>query len=304
MMFARYLSSTLFTLVCLGFSATNSHATPAQVVVSIKPLHSLVSQLTRGVNQTQLLLSQQQSPHDFQLRPSQKRMLNRADIFIYSSDSIESFVPALKNTQQDMQFIQLDKLPKIKVLPLRSFHSHQQNKSLHTDGHIWLSIDNAKIISRSISDILIKHSPENAKKYSANLNSLLLKLETLQQDNARLLRPYKNSAYLVYHDAFQYFEVENKLSGAHFVTSSPEHSPGIKRVKALRQLITDENIQCVFYEPPHIPALLHTLIENKSAKLFAIDPVGSQIPMGEQHYFTLLRQTATQLDACFKRTSK
>jgi len=98
-MFTSYITRPLHKLTILNlllFSiTTNSFAKPATVLVSIKPLHSLVSYITDGVNPTRLLLSQQQSPHHFQLRPSQKRMINNADIFFYSSDNIETFVPAL-----------------------------------------------------------------------------------------------------------------------------------------------------------------------------------------------------------------
>ena len=192
----------------------------------------------------------------------------------------------------------------MQTLPPRNFHSHQTHASNQTDGHIWLSIENAKHITRSISDILSKHSPEYASQYAKNLHIILKKLDALQQENAARLRPYKNSLYLVYHDAFQYFEKDNQLNGAHFISSGPEHSPGIKRVRELRQLIADKNIQCIFYEPPNIPPLLHTLIEGSSAKLFAIDPIGSQLSAGKTLYFELMKQTAKQLDTCLQNANK
>ena len=111
----------------------------------------------------------------------------------------------------------------------------------------------------------------------------------------------KDNAYLVYHDAYQYFEEENQLTGAHFITTDPEHKPGIKRVRELRELIDNEKIQCIFYEPPNIPALLNTLTENKSVRLSAIDPAGLHIPMGKQHYFQLLQQTASALSNCLSQ---
>jgi len=296
----------LFRLSMLSLLIFISHAKvyakPANVLVSIKPLHSLISHITDGINQTELLLQQQQSPHNFQLRPSQKRLLNQADIFFYSSDNIESFVPPLKSTNAKLQFVQLSRIADIQALPTRSFHSHEPHKSQNTlDGHIWLSIENAKIIAEYVTETLSKNSPENATHYHQNLYKLLLKLQALKHTNLQLLKQYRETPFMVYHDAFQYFELENHLSKAHFITTSPEHSPGIKRVKALRDLISAENIQCIFYEPPNIPSLLKTLTENKSVKLAALDPVGLQIPMGKAHYSQLMRQTATTLEACFTK---
>jgi len=308
-MFASYITHRLIKLtglILLLFSITvNSFAKdnnrePVNILVSIKPLHSLISHITDGVNQNKLLLTQQQSPHNFQLLPSQKRLINNTDIFFYNNDNIESFVPALKNTTKNVEFIELSKVSGINALPVRSFHSHQHHESNYIDGHIWLSIENAKIIAKHVSQILSKRSPEHAELYKENLKSLLLKLNTLKQENLNLLSKHQDKAYLVYHDAYQYFEVENNLSGAHFVTSDPEHAPGIKRITALRKLIDTENIQCIFYEPPNIPALLYTLTEKKSVTLSAIDPAGLNIPMGKKHYFQLLRQTATSLDNCLK----
>jgi len=304
-MFARYLIRLLHKLTMLSLLlfllAPVCYAKPVNILVSIKPLHSLISHITDGVNKTDLLLTQQQSPHHFQLRPSQKRMLNGAELFFYSSDNIESFVPALKHTTNHLQFIQLSSLAAIHSLPVRSLHSHHEHKSSGIDGHIWLSIENAKIIGQQVAGILSKHSPEHASQYKENLNSLLLKLKQLKQENRLLLNNYRDRAYLVYHDAYQYFEHENKLTGAHFITTNPEHSPGIKRVKELRKLIDENNIQCVFYEPPNVPALLKTLTEDKAVYLSAIDPAGLEIPSGKQHYFQLLRQTATTLNKCLSR---
>ena len=308
-MFSSHIRKSRFSLtglaLLLSISTTCLAETP-NVVASIKPLHSLISHITEGVGQTELLLDKQQSPHHFQLRPSQQRMLNRADIFFYSSDNLESFVGHLKESKRDLQYIELSRLAGIKALSSRSFHSHMSHD--HTsdnhsdkkniDGHIWLSINNARFIAQYVSKTLSHISPENAARYSNNLQSLLGKLDDLQNHNFNLLKKIKEKPFLVYHDAYQYFEIENNLTGAHFVTTTPEHTPGIRRIRELRELIQNENIHCVFYEPPNIPGLLVTLTEKSNVKIEPIDPAGSQIQAGKQHYFTLMQQTASILYSC------
>lgn len=290
--------SIIAALIFCGLST--SMAEPLKILVSTKPLHSLVSYITDGINQPKLLLNQQ-SPHDFQLRPSQKRLINSSDFFFYSDDNFESFVPTLKQSTRQLKFIEFSQLPNIQLLHVRLLDEHHGHNSTEFDGHLWLSINNAMIISTHITSVLSKASPEYQKIYSENLESLLLKLMILKDSNSRLLQSHENIPYLVYHDAFQYFEKENNLNAAYFITSNPEHAPGIKRIKQLRQLISNQNIQCVFYEPPNIPPLLNTLTEDKAVTLQPIDPLGLQIPMGKEHYFQLLEQTATTLNKCLKR---
>jgi len=292
-------------------TSVNAQTKPPLVVVSIKPLHSIISHITDGVNQTLLLLTQQQSPHDFQLRPSQKRLINAADIFFYSSDNIESFVPALKATNKSLHFIELSRIPELHALPARTFHMHETHEDKHEsiganaipniDGHIWLSIDNAIIIANKVADVLTLRIPEYAKHYQHNLTILTKKLLKLKQQNQQLLSKFQTTPYLVYHDAYQYFEQENQLNNAHFITTNPEHAPGIKRIKTLRELIRVKNIQCIFYEPPNIPALLNTLTEDAQIKLAPLDPIGAQIPEGKTQYFQLMQQTATTLKECLSK---
>ncbi|HED34597.1 MAG TPA: hypothetical protein ENJ08_10345 [Gammaproteobacteria bacterium] len=293
------LAGTCLLLIAV-FNPTYADST--HVLVSIKPLHSLISHITEGISTPALLLSQQQSAHHFQLRPSQKRMINQADVFFYSSDNIEGFVPALKDSTDNIAFIQLANAPGIKTLPTRSLHTHGNTPQTHSviDGHIWLSVENAIQLSRYAADILSRRDPQNATLYQKNLADLTLKLKKLHKDNLELLNSIKDEPLLFYHDAYQYFEMENKLSHAHFITTSPEHAPGIKRIKALRQLIKTTHIKCIFYEPPNIPPLLNTLAEDLPVKFAVLDPAGSQIGAGKRHYFELMQQTAQTLYNCLK----
>ena len=288
-------------LLCLPASA----ATP-EILVSIKPLHSLVSQLTDGISTPRLLLSGQQTAHRFQLRPSQKRMLKHADIFFYSSHSIETFVSTLKQDEPRLQFVELSKIEGLHTLTARRLHHHASHSSDNRhkqtiDGHIWLSIDNARQISRHVTTRLATMDPAHAPQYWQNLQQLLSRLDQLQKKLHAQLETVKDTPFLVYHDAFQYFETENKLSGAFFVTTSPDHRPGIKRLKELRQLIQDRAIRCIYYEPPGIPPLINTLADNMPIQLNPLDPAGTQFKAGKQHYFLLMQDISQSLYNCLSK---
>lgn len=286
------------TLLFMMLMTLSVDASTPRIVVSIKPLHSLVLQLTAGVSEPQLLLDQQQSPHHFQLRPSQQRMLERADLFIYSSESIEGYVKRLKDASPHLTFIEASALNGIHPLKTRMLDDHHAHHADEVDGHIWLSIENTKVIVQQITTQLIKRDPEHQQAYKNNLASLVTQLDKLKSENQQLLSNHREQAFMVYHDALQYFEVENQLSGAHFITTTPEFTPGIKRIKTLKKQIHDQKIRCIFYEPPGIPPMLKTLIEESNAKLAAIDPAGTQIPAGPGQYFQLMQQMASTLHEC------
>ncbi len=304
-MFTSYLSrvATGFALLlCLQPLL----AEPLQIMTSTRPVHSLVSQLTQGVSEPALLLDGPQSPHHFQLRPSQKRKLNQANLFIYSSDQVESFARRLAQQDRELELYQLAQIEGIQRLPMRGFHQHHHDHHNDHDGetydgHIWLSVHNAQRMANALASHFIQKDPANAHHYTHNLQSLLARLDQLKQHNRALLEPVSHQPFLVYHDAFQYFEVENQLSHASFITTSSEHSPGIRRIQQIRQQINDEQIVCVFYEPPEIPPLLRSLQEDTGIQLVPLDPLGTQIRSGSQHYFDLMSQTAQTIVNCLKQ---
>jgi len=315
-MLTNYKPLLVYSLLLL-LTTLSSHAGTPNILVSIKPIHSLVSNITLGVTTPQLLLDKQASAHDFQLKPSQKRKLSQADLFIYSSNNIEGFVENLEQSRNKTRFIQISQLSGIEKLPNRGFNHHSEHDTEHSesnnhadaiddqnvDGHIWLSINNAKYISHYLAELLIDLDPANKTIYQKNLQAFTLELDKIKNRNALLLKPVKHKTFLVYHDAYQYFEHENQLTDVSFVTSSPEVKLGIKRVIQLKELIQDKNIQCVFYEPPSIPPLLKTLTEERTVKLAPLDPIGSQLSAGTDHYLNLMQQTATQVYNCLNSTN-
>ena len=81
--------------VLLVMSLLPSAARPAEprlrVVASIPPVHSLVSAVTEGVVTPVLILPGNTSPHFHQLRPSQARALQDAEVVFWLGAGMESF---------------------------------------------------------------------------------------------------------------------------------------------------------------------------------------------------------------------
>ncbi|HEY9050461.1 MAG TPA: zinc ABC transporter substrate-binding protein [Gammaproteobacteria bacterium] len=283
-------------------------AKPPSILVTIKPVHSLVSGLSLGISKPSLLIEGTQSPHDYALKPSDRRLLSEADLIIYTSPAIEGFMHTLENKLDKNKMIALSELPGIKTLPVRAQHVQGQNMDHDhhhhdstIDGHIWLSIENAKIISQQLYQRLIKIDTENRETYAANLQRQLDELTSLQQQIKQQLAEVKNKPFMIYHDAFQYFEQEFGLRQSFFVTPSPEQQPGIKQVLYLRSIIQQNHLKCIFYEPPYVPGILKTITEDQQVKVLPLDPTGAQLTADDRLYFTLMHNIASQLKTCLSQ---
>ncbi len=294
--FQRSGSFILALIPLLCFSSPSSFASPT-VVVSIKPLHSLVSFIMQDVGTPRLLITDNQSVHDYQIRPSQRRLLAKADMIIYASNHVETFIPALQKSLKDKTYINLSAIKNISLLDARSLN-HSAHGHRDKDGHIWLSIDNALRIAQYISQRLTQDDPQHTAVYQRNLTQLQPRLLQLKQHIERQLKPLQDKPYLIFHDAFQYFEQEFHLSHGYYVTTSADHKMGIKYIAALKRSIRQQNIHCVYYEPPHIPKLINTLTSGQAVKLRALDPLAVTFKPGPDLYFKHIQHIADQFQSC------
>ena len=196
-------------LICLilffVFKSSHAQSTP-QVVVSIKPIHSIVAFLMEGIASPELLLQSNNSAHTFHLKPSQIRMIDTADLVISIGDEFEiGLRKALKNLDESNRFeiISLDSLNVHKYRAEKIYEKVQQEDSqedLIADMHLWLDLDNIKKIAQHINGLFIDINPANQDKYNMNLASLNSKLDILQIELEKQMLPFSSDLYATYSD--------------------------------------------------------------------------------------------------------
>ena len=296
----RYFPIQLIRIVLVCYCLISTvHAKAADILASIKPIHSLAQAITGDISNVDLLIQGFQSPHDYSLKPSDRRRIIQADIIIFASENIESFLPAIsKQNKAHQQLINLSKISGIQLLETGAQdldHGHQHHS---IDGHIWLSVSNAEIIVSYLADLFAQQDSSHAAQYNANAKKLLSRLDQLKTRLNNRLSNQHSPRYLMFHDAFRYFEHEFKLKHAQYVTTSPEHISGVRHIRNLKQYIRQNNIQCIFYEPPEIPSIIHTLVDDQPIKVLPLDPIGAHLKAGPELYFTLIEEIASSLYQC------
>ena len=171
------------------------------------------------------------------------------------------------------------------------------------DPHVWLDPINAKAIVNEIEEALVKADPKNAKKYEANAVRMAGKLDQLVTELRAQLQPVQGKGFIVFHDAYQYFEQRFGVAAIGSITVSPEVMPGAERVRDLREKIKDLGATCVFSEPQFEPKLVRTLVDGTGARTGVLDPLGSSLTKGPDLYFQLVREMARSLKECLSAKS-
>lgn len=177
-------------------------------------------------------------------------------------------------------------------------HDHHGHHHGEYDAHVWLSVDNSKVLLNSVAEQLGQIDPENKEKYAQNLKQALAQLDELNHEIARIVEPVKNKPFMVFHDAYQYFEHEYGLQSIGAVRVSPEHEPGAARIGQLHQLMQQHQIECLFNEPQFPAKLAEKLVQGTEVKLATLDPIGADLVADQSAHAKLMRNLASSLRDC------
>ena len=308
-------ASLLLSALLVGTAATAADA--PKVVVSIKPIHSLVAAIMQGVGTPDLIVDGAASPHTYALKPSNARSLQEAKVVFWVGPGMEAFLQKpLAALGSNATIVELDDAPGITKLKFREGgafephddgdeheasddHAHGHNHDHgEFDTHLWLDPHNAKAMVSEITTSLVAADPVNALTYQANQKALNDKLDALDTEIASTLAPVKDKPFIVFHDAYQYFEHRYGVRVSGSITVSPETIPGAQRVAEIHSKVADLGATCVFAEPQFEPKLVNVVLEGTSAKSGTLDPEAATLPQGPDLYFDLMRGIASSLKAC------
>ena len=145
---------------------------------------------------------------------------------------------------------------------------------------------------------LSEADPANAGRYRANGKAALARLDSLDEELKAALAPVKDAPFVVFHDAYQYFEAHYGLTAVGSISVSEGRAPGAKRLREVREKIAETGARCVFAEPQFQPALVATVVEGTAARTGVLDPVGADLAEGPEAYAELLRGLAGALNKC------
>lgn len=269
-------------LLLLGLCLVSPAAAEAdiRVVTSIKPVHSLASAVMDGVSEPHLLMRGAGSPHDFKLRPSDAAMLEEAAVIFLIDERMEAaLVRPIGTLAGDARVVELSQARGLVHRPLRQGgafeddHNHRHDEPGHHghehgdhhdhhehehgeghghhehehdsgafDLHVWLDPVNAWAMARMMAEALSEADPANAAVYQENAHELLHRLDDLTEEVAGQVAPVRGKPFIVFHDAYRYFEDRFGLTATGSAVVSEERSPGVRRIRELRQKVRQSGV--------------------------------------------------------------
>ena len=152
------------------------------------------------------------------------------------------------------------------------------------------------VIASRLSDV----DPVNSDAYLANAASGRAAIEVLMDDVETTLASVRGREFIVFHDAYQYFETDFDFPASGAISMSDASDPSPARIAEIRGEITEHGVACVLAEPQFNPGLVATVLRGSDARMGIVDPLGAELELGPKFYPKLIRSLSRALTECMR----
>jgi len=309
------MKPVLIALALLSvLSARTAQAGGPRVTTDIPPVHSLVAQVMDGVGTPDLLLPPGASPHHYSMKPSEAVALARSRVIFQVGGGLTPCLGgAIATLAPDAISIRLIDTPGTIRLAYRDTkdfanHAHDDgtgNESAHhghgtgvMDTHAWLDPVNARVWLDTIAMELARADPDNAPRYRRNAAVAKAGIDTLMAEVTKRLTPVMGRRFVVFHDAFHYFEERFGIEATAAIAVGDAAAPGPARIEMVLAQVASLNVACVFTEPQFDAKLVTAVTEGTGTRIGVLDPLGAGLAPGKGLYAKLIMDLAVNLADC------
>ncbi|MGL6177015.1 MAG: zinc ABC transporter substrate-binding protein ZnuA [Vibrionaceae bacterium] len=298
---------------------TKQTRTPPVVLVTVKPLAMIAKEIAGDRARIEQLLPNTASVHDYALKPSDLRKIEQADLVVWVGAPLEQFLAKLLYTKpKALALLSVPEMELAKSTHSHHDHAHDHGHGAHehdahhahdhddaqVDPHIWLGPSQATLSAKAIADRLSADDPEHKAYYQANYVAFAKNVQQKVAEIKAQLQKAPAKGYIVFHDAYGYFEQAFGLKAVGHLTVTPERKSGAKTLLLLQKELDAKKVHCVFSEPQFNPSLVNKLVQKSSAKVVMLDPLGQDLDLNKDRYVDFLQAITNSFVSCFAGSDK
>lgn len=266
-----------------------------RVMVSIKPIHSLVVGLMEGVATPELVVGGKNTPLDYALTTGQHKQLGDSDLVIWMGPELERFLTEpLKALQGKTAVMEMLANDNFKVL-------NSRRNVEERDPFLWLDVRNAEVFVDELYNVIVSVDPDNAETYKKNRERVKRQVSRLDREFEYGFRAIAGGYGWSYHDVQQYFEHSYALRINGFLSKEPGGAADMVRLLNTRSAIIDSGKTCLFTEAGLTREKLSFLVDGTQAVISELDSFAVNFTPGPSLYEEMMRFNYQVIRDCFEK---
>ena len=285
------MSFVVLLVGCDTDSQTGTVSDKLQIVTTLFPQYDFARVIGGDKVDVTLLLPAGMESHSYEPTPADIIKINKADLFIYTGESMEQWAHSIIESVDSNEVYVLDVSKNVPLLAPNSTvednHDHEDENHDHDaeveaghdhsegdghnhtyDPHIWTSPKNAMIMVNNILEALCEVDPENADYYKDNANAYLAELEELDHELKDVVANAKRDT--IYHGGRFAMQYLTNQYGIHYVSAPFEAEPSAALVAQMIKEIKEQNIPVIYYEELVDPKISQMISDETGAKMLLL----------------------------------
>ncbi|MES0327103.1 MAG: SCO family protein [Gammaproteobacteria bacterium] len=279
-------------LLLVVSSVSSASSNPSEIVVSIKPIHSIVTGLMKDIGTPELLIKGSQTPYDFTVTATETRQLKNAKLVIWVGAELEKKLePVIALLPSSTTVVELLANPRLKILPSRSEPSLR-------DPFFWMDDRNIIILVDELTELLIHIDPARSHIYERNRREMLVPLRRIDKEYEYGYRGLKAGMGVTYFDTLQYFEQAYALNILDRVAGTPwEREKAVNMLK-VRKHIQQKEAACLFLDVSMHAGSLALVVNDQQINIGKLDVLGSNFSAGADLYLKMMQYNTDIIKQC------
>ncbi|MBJ7275925.1 zinc ABC transporter substrate-binding protein [Marinobacter salarius] len=315
------ITSRFTGLIALGAAtllASASTLASTQVVTSLKPIELLVRAIAADDVEITTLVQPGASPHNYSMKPSQRRALEAADAIFWVGPEMETFLTRLLGGSEfrdrTYSLMHGENVPEVQSDSGHGDHDDHEESGGHDDHrhdhgsgedpHIWLDPALAVEMARDIHRVLATLKSADTHVLDANLARFEQAMAETETAINQRLDPARDIDLFTYHDAFTRFVGHYNMNLEGILTLNPELSPGAGHIAEVQEKLRNANQPCLLTEPQFNRQWWRSITEGLDITFSTWDPLATDIETDQDGYIAFQQSLADAVLKCLPEDAK
>lgn len=288
-------------------SVEDNQDTQLSIVTTFYPVYEFTKQVAGDRANVSQMISGGTDAHHYEPSARDIAMVNEADMFIYSSEEMETWVPSLLDSLDSDEVVVVRKADTVDELTLHSDSAEDEDDHDHEDGHshshevdphIWLDPVLAQDQVTHIKEALIALDPEGTDYYEERAEQFNQELQMIHEEYSTAFEGAENRVFFTQHEAFGYLANRYDLTQIAVGGLSTEVEPNPARIAEINELVNEYDVPVIYYQEGASSAIAEMIANEtgtETAVLYDLERLSTNLQEEGLGYIDAMRMNLESL---------
>ncbi|GEK89520.1 zinc transport system substrate-binding protein [Alkalibacterium putridalgicola] len=276
------------------------------VVTTFYPVYEFTDQVAGDHADIEMMITGGTDVHHYEPSARDMAMINDADMFVYSSDEMETWVQSMLASLDNEDLVVVEQAAAVDLIEAEEDehaedeHGHEDEEDVHAvDPHIWLDPVLVQEQVETVKEAFINIDPDRSESYTANAEAYQSDLQDLHEEFEAAFSDAEQRRFVTQHEAFGYIAHRYDLTQMAVGGLSTEVEVSPSRIAEINQLVEEFDIPVIYFQEGANSAIAETVANETGAEvaeLYSLESLPAAVEDDGQGYIEAMKRNLEALE--------